>query len=300
MRSILISITSKVKWLFLGLALIGISSIFLDYPIIHQIRIIGLIGFFILLLLEIPITVLFQSLYQIVGIIYIYFYNRFKLPSKENYICKTEYILPFNGKWTVVNGGVNKILSHSWNIVSQRYAYDFIILDNNGKPLVGVEKSCNSYYCNGKDIIAPADGYVVKAIKKYNDSYVDGINAYCDALDIRGNYIIIKHNEIEYSLIAHLMKNSIAVNVGDKVKQGEIIAKCGNSGNSSMPHIHFQLQSGKGFFTSATLPISFNNINAENKGNYEFMDKRVCSGNLEIIGNKSFIGRGLEVENNIG
>ena len=66
-----------------------------------------------------------------------------------------------------------------------------------------------------------------------------------------------------------------------------------------MPHIHFQLQSGKDFFTSATLPISFNNINAKNKANYELLDKRACSDNLEIIGNKSFIGRGLEVENKI-
>ena len=239
MRSIIITITSKLKWVFLALSFSGILNNLFDYPIFNQLRLIGLFGFFILYFLEIPISVFFQSLYQIFGNAYIYISNRFKLPSKDNYVCKIDYILPFNGKWTVVNGGVNKSLSHSWGILSQRYAYDFIILDNEGKVSEGTKKSCKNYYCYGKDIIAPADGYVVKVAKKYKDSYVDGKNAFCDSADIRGNYIIIKHNDNEYSLFAHIMSNSIVVDIGDKVKQGEIIAKCGNSGNSSMPHLHF-------------------------------------------------------------
>ena len=87
--------------------------------------------------------------------------------------------------------------------------------------------------------------------------------------------------------------------MGDTVKQGEVIAKCGNSGNTSMPHIHFQLQSGKNAFLSAGLPIAFSNIKAKDKVNYNLLDTRSCQDNLQIIGNKSYIGRGLEVENNI-
>jgi hypothetical protein len=276
---------------------LGVLRIIIDVPIFDYFRTIGLFGFFLLFFIEIPIPVFLQSIFQGIGIIYIYISNGFKLPSKENYVCKCDYILPFTGKWTVVNGGFNKQLSHSWGILSQRYAYDFLILDDEGKFCTGDNKSVQNYFCYGKDIIAPANGKIVEIGRKQKDSYVDGKNGYCDAFDLRGNYIVIKHNDCEYSLIAHIMPDSITVNVGDEVKQGEVIAKCGNTGNTSQPHIHFQLQSGKNHFTSATLPIIFTNIQAKTKINYELLDKRPCPDNLETLGNKSYIGRGLEVEN---
>ena len=235
--------------------------------------------------------------WQMIGIITPYFRYKFNLPSKENYILKGNYILPFDGNWIVVNGGVTKKLSHSWFLPSQRYAYDFIIADEEGKSSSGSKRSLDSYYCYNKNIVAPADGKVVSLCNRYKDSFVDGKNAYCDSSHIAGNYIVIKHNDSEYSAIAHLMLGSITVKKGDIVKQGQIIAKCGNSGNSSEPHIHFQLQSGKSFFLSAGLPISFSNIKAQEKGNYSIIDKRPHEDNLQVEGNKSYIARGLEVEN---
>jgi len=207
--------------------------------------------------------------------------------------------LPFTGKWTVVNGGVNKELSHSWSLLPQRYAYDFIIVDDEGKSSSGDKKSVHSYYCYGKDIVSPGDGVVVGITDKYKDSYVDGKNAYCDASRIEGNSIVIKHNDYEYSVIAHIMRGSFKVKTGDIVKQGEFLAKCGNTGNSSEPHIHFQLQAGKNFFLSAGLPIAFTDIEALDKENYSELDKRSHDNNLQILGNKSYIGRGLEVWNKV-
>ena len=250
--------------------------------------------FVFLVLVEPPAV---QSLYQLCGILYIHISHRFHLPSKENYVRKNDYILPFTGKWTVVNGGVDKRLSHSWGMGSQRYAYDFFVPDDEGKTFAGDNTSPQSYFCYGKDIIAPADGVVVKAYDKYKDSYVDGKKAYCAVYDMRGNYIAIKHDNDEYSFIAHIMPNSIKVNIGDTVKQGEVIAKCGNSGYTSQPHIHFQIQTGKSFFLSAGLPIAFSNIKAQEKVNYSLLDNRSCHGNLQVAGNKTYIARGLEVEN---
>jgi hypothetical protein len=241
--------------------------------------------------------ILLQSLKQIWGMIYTPIAHKFRLPSKNNYTCKSNYILPFNGKWVVVNGGVDKALSHSWSIYPQRYAYDFIVMDDEGNFSAGDKSSLQSYYCYGKDIIAPADGEVVKVSHHHKDSRVDGKKVYCDATDISGNHIVIKHNEYEYSMIAHLMPNSVTVSAGDIVKQGEIIAKCGNSGNTSMPHIHFQLQSNDNIFLAAGLPIIFTNISAQDKVNYKSIDIRSCQNNLQVIGSRSFIGRGLEVEN---
>jgi len=221
------------------------------------------------------------------------------IPSVENYACKVDYILPFEGKWTVFNGGVDKEYSHSWDILPQRYAYDFIILDDEGKSFAGDNTSLESYYCYGKDLIAPADGTVVQVSNKHRDSRVSGTKVYCDTWDIRGNFLVIQHAEGEFSMFAHLLPGSITVRKGDRVKQGERIAKCGNSGNTSEPHLHFQLQSGKSFFASAGLPISFVNMHGQKKTNYKLADPRNAQKKvLEAKGSgKVYIGRGLEVEN---
>ena len=68
--------------------------------------------------------------------------------------------------------------------------------------------------------------------------------------------------------------------MGESVKRGQKIALCGNSGNTSEPHIHFQIQQGKSFLMSASLPISFIDIK-----NIPYQEER------------QFISRGQFVEN---
>ena len=239
------------------------------------------------------------------GLLFVNVKYKFSPPSKKTYTCKADYILPFTGKWTVTSGGVEKELSHSWEAINQRYAYDFIMVDfehyrDTGKWYPGDETDLHSYTCYGKDILAAADGVVVKVSDKHPDSRVTGYEVFCDAWDIRGNHIVIKHADREYSVSCHLAPNSISVKVGDRVKQGDVIAKCGNSGNTSEPHLHFQLQTGKSFFFSAGLPIAFSNVNAEQKKHFRLMDSRSCENNLQRLeNNKAYIGRGLEVENKI-
>ena len=278
----------KALW---KIGLLGLIN--LVYP--HKIfAMLSLLTLFVLL-----DPMLWQGLGQLIGNIAAKISYKFNLPSKDNYTCKANYILPFIGKWTVVNGSADKEMSHSWGIVNQRYAYDFIVVDDKGMSYDGNNKSVQNYYCFGKNIIAPADGIVVRISGKHKDSRTNGKKAFCDTWDIRGNFIIIKHAEKEYSLIAHLMPDSITVKVGDSVKQSEVIARCGNTGNTSEPHIHFQLQSGKSFFTSVGLPIAFSNIHAQGKKPYWQQDKRTRQTEPIHIddSDKVFIGRGLEVEN---
>jgi len=251
----------------------------------------------------------YLTLLQIFGSFYARIVNRFKLTSKENYTCKGNYILPFTGKWNVYNGGVTKELSHSWGIVSQRYAYDFIIFDDDGDVFSGGDyKRKNAtlvekYHCYARDIIAAADGVVVKVSNGHPDSRTNGQMAYCNTWDLRGNFVVIQHKDCEYSLSSHLMPDSITVKAGDMVKQGDVIAKCGNSGNSSEPHLHFQLQTSKNFFFAVGLPIEFTNIKAQDSVGYRLWHEkmgikpRTADGNLEIINGKYYIGRGLDVEN---
>ena len=63
-----------------------------------------------------------------------------------------------------------------------------------------------------------------------------------------GKYLTIKHGDNIYSTLAHLKKDSILCNIGDKVRAGELLGFVGNSGNSAYPHLHFQVQNKETLF----------------------------------------------------
>ena len=263
----LFSIISKLKWL----GLLGLPTLFSDW---HVWKLLWLFWLFGIVEILMTLPVFLQSLRQIVGVIVADAKNK-PMPDKDNFIPRTKYSLPFHGEWVAVNGGVTKEFSHSWEINSQRYAYDFIILNNEGKSYSGDATMPTNYFCYGKEILAPADGVVVEVRKDCGDSIIMGGGKLDPFIkDIRGNYIVIKHSENEYSCLAHLMPDSITVCVGEQVKRKQQIARCGNSGNTSEPHLHFQIQNGKDFFFSAGLPIHFENIIAMPQAQYSKYDPR--------------------------
>jgi murein DD-endopeptidase MepM/ murein hydrolase activator NlpD len=86
-----------------------------------------------------------------------------------------------------------------------------------------------------------------------------------------GNMIMIDHQNGEFSLLCHFKHDSICVKVGDKVKQGDLLGLCGNTGNTSQPHIHFNLQDNLLGYKGNPLPAQFTKIivNGVVKENYE-------------------------------
>lgn len=152
--------------------------------------------------------------------------------------------LPFHGEWTVSQ-------AHSGEFTHQekwKHAWDFVITGADGKQYSNSGLKVNDYYCYAKPILAPADGYVVEISDNIKDNAIGEVNLTFNW----GNTIVIKHAEGLYSQISHILSQSFKVNKGDYVKQGQIIALCGNSGRSPYPHIHFQLQSTP-FIGSSTL-----------------------------------------------
>jgi hypothetical protein len=187
--------------------------------------------------------------------------------------------LPFDGWWKVHNGGVTKSSSHSWNIISQRYAYDFVIVDESDKSFQGNPKYPGSYFAFGQPVLAAADGVVVEArdgIRDYSRAGTGWID--WRTRDIRGNYVIIEHQGQRYTLYAHLQAKSICVKTSELVKAGQVIGRCGHSGHSTEPHLHFQLQDKANFFTAIGLPACFSRI--ERKTN-ERHSQYVESGYIE-------------------
>lgn len=72
-----------------------------------------------------------------------------------------------------------------------------------------------------------------------------------------GNYIIINHHDGTYTLYAHGQAGSICVSPGQTVSQGQQIMKVGNTGNSTGPHLHFEVRLSPGGFNNRVNPLSY-------------------------------------------
>jgi murein DD-endopeptidase MepM/ murein hydrolase activator NlpD len=90
----------------------------------------------------------------------------------------------------------------------------------------------------GQEIVADADGVVTDVVTGVKDN-VPGV---MNPLMAVGNFVMIKHANGEVSVFCHLKYESTRVKVGQQVKRGETIGLCGNSGNSSEAHLHYQIQ----------------------------------------------------------
>ncbi len=152
--------------------------------------------------------------------------------------CKTALSLPFKGTWLVVWGGNTRRLNHHHEIPNQRFAFDFSIVGKNGKSYRHRGKKRENYHAFGQEVLAPAYGRVVEAIDGVRDNVPGSMNP--DSAI--GNAVVIEHAKGEVSVLAHLQCGSVAVRAGAWVMAGQPIGLCGNSGNSSEPHLHYHLQ----------------------------------------------------------
>ena len=161
-----------------------------------------------------------------------------------------------------MNGGATKRTSHSWGLPNERYAYDFLKAANSRKENSrGKRLSLSDFPSFGQPIVAPADDMFVRARDGQRDYPFPGsgaVDMWCR--DIRGNHILINHQQDEYSLLAHLRKGSVSVTVGDVVRAGEKIGECGNSGHSTEPHLHFHVQDNPSFYVSASKIIHWTKL----------------------------------------
>lgn len=166
----------------------------------------------------------------------------FVLPHKPNNLPKlnrntTKMILPFNGEWYVFWGGVTQEDNYHVAYENQNGAYDFIMLKD-GKNHEGTGILNEEYFAFGKEVIAPCDAKVVKVISGVRDNNPGRMNPN----NPTGNTVILETKNKEFIVLAHFKAKSIVVKEGQEIKQGEVLGLCGNSGNSSEPHLHLSLQ----------------------------------------------------------
>ncbi len=160
--------------------------------------------------------------------------------GKETNLSDAETMLdlPFEGEWYVVWGGDTKENNYHMEHPAQTGAFDFVVIDDDLKTHTGNGTENYQYYAFGKEIYAPGSGEVVMVV----DGVYDNIPGEMNKTFIPGNTVVVKLKENEYAYLAHFKQHSIKVKEGDRVKAGQLLGLCGNSGNSSEPHLHMHIQ----------------------------------------------------------
>jgi murein DD-endopeptidase MepM/ murein hydrolase activator NlpD len=158
----------------------------------------------------------------------------------------TRLTLPFDGIWGVLQG----MDSGKTHVGYAAYALDFVPAQPIGTPAPKRGAPLSKFACYGQPILAPADGTVVTAHGRARDW-----PAYRKGRD-QGNYVIIQHAPGEYTEFRHLAAGSVTVKPGAAVRRGEVIGRCGNSGNAYMPHLHIGLLSSIDPITTRAMTFS--------------------------------------------
>jgi hypothetical protein len=151
--------------------------------------------------------------------------------------------LPFQGEWLVFWGGETKSENHHYGVAPQNLAMDILkTVANTGVTFEGDRKKNESYACWAQPIYAPVDGIVAVAVDGIPDNTPGEMNPHM----VSGNCLMIQ-SKTGVVVLCHFKNGSVAKKQGDTVKVGELLGLCGNSGNSSEPHLHFHIQSDVGF-----------------------------------------------------
>jgi hypothetical protein len=142
--------------------------------------------------------------------------------------------------------------------VPQRFAIDFYKLDDQHRTWEGDPSKLQSYLTYRQPILAAAAGTVVAAQDGFaNSTAVPHPPKVPPIPETVGNHVIVQISDAIYVLYAHMDPGSVAVRVGDRVTRGQQLGLIGNSGNSSTPHLHFQILSTPTFFPSDSKPYAF-------------------------------------------
>ncbi len=191
---------------------------------------------------------------------------------------KNHFVFPLIGVWYV--GEAPGFHSAHRIHPGEEFALDIGQLGEGARTYRGGGLSFRDYYAYGASVLAAADGRVVRthdgqgenpgALERpgeTSDTYLvrhaaelDKGMATTDPNWAAGNYVMIDHGGGEYSLYAHLQPGSVRVKVGDQVRVGAVLGKLGSSGNSSEPHLHFQVCDRPDPFLCAGIPVAFDNL----------------------------------------
>jgi hypothetical protein len=189
-----------------------------------------------------------------------------------------ELALPFVGRWLAQNSPSRRVPSHGSDLFGERYAIDFVHVDErrrtaavrDWRTLLATEPP-ERFFAFGQPILAPVNGIVADVHDGELDHdgrrsqlalvpYVLGQGARLrrGVQALAGNFVTIALPDGSgFVALAHLRFGSVRVRTGQHVIEGELIAECGNSGNSTEPHVHLQAMDSADLSLAQGMPMSF-------------------------------------------
>ncbi|MFH8729470.1 M23 family metallopeptidase [Streptomyces termitum] len=192
---------------------------------------------------------------------------------------------PVAGTWSALNSPADRVPSHGTRAYGQAYAIDIVAEDpDRPRPAFAwfgpPARRPEAYPAFGVPLFAVADGTVVRAEDRLRDhrarSSLPGllyllvveslVRAVAGVRQVTGNHLVLDLGGGTYALYAHLRRGSLRVRPGDRITAGQPLAACGNSGNSSEPHVHFQLMDGPDPDTASGIPFTWRGIGVPHGG----------------------------------
>ncbi|MGA5340504.1 M23 family metallopeptidase [Streptomyces griseoincarnatus] len=186
---------------------------------------------------------------------------------------------PVAGRWIALNSPADHTPSHHTHAYGQTFAIDVVAEPEPGsrppfRALWPVARRNADFPAHGAPLHAVADATVVRATDTARDHLSRGslpALAYLMLLEanvrdllgagrILGNHVVLDLGGGAYALYAHLRRGSLTVREGYRVHAGQVLAQVGNSGNSTEPHLHFQLMDGPDPDTARGIPFTWRGI----------------------------------------
>lgn len=186
--------------------------------------------------------------------------------------------LPFTGLWKVENSPARRVPSHGTDMFGGRYAIDFVGVDDRHRTAEShswrtylATEPPEIFFAFGRPILAPCDGTVVAVHDTEPDhearrsqpalipyALTQGARVRQGVSAVAGNYVILSLPETHVHVaLVHFQKGSVRVSVGEEVAKGQHIANCGNSGNSTQPHVHVQAMDSADLSVARGVPMRF-------------------------------------------
>jgi hypothetical protein len=205
---------------------------------------------------------------------------------------------PLRGEWVAVRTPAHKIPSHGTELFGQRYAFDFVRPDHRRGLHLHPAGSLRSlllgartrdYYGWGQPVYAACDGKVVAAADRVHErarvqlvrdvaaalKNTVGFDPHRSGFDpVAGNHVIVQGAEA-FVVFAHLAPGSVSVIPGQEVRVGEMIGRVGHTGNSTAPHLHFQLMDSADPVRATGIPCAFAEYLVQRDGGWKRVERGI-------------------------
>lgn len=205
---------------------------------------------------------------------------------------------PFKGEgWVDANGccleiGPHRFVTNPVNGTldpSEQFAIDWIKIDSQGKAFRTDGKTPEDWLCYGAELLAVAPGTVVEVMRDLPDQTPGAAPENLTIEEFPGNHVTLDLGGGRYAIYAHMAPHTVTVHVGDRVRAGDKLGLLGNSGNTTGPHLHFQISDRPSTLDTTALPFVFENMVRQSR----------TSANLNDIDSYSIKGTALPLDSTV-